>query len=1029
MRTYLPLKGKWIIKNYRLLCSWVLLACMALLQPAAAQYVPVNIASGFNQDGIAESGTSTMAATTVGLDLQQKVLYSRSFATANGITLGVVDNGTITSGSDTWQLQPYNQNNCLFMSGAGVTGSTSTGLLTLQTPAAFAKISLLGFSTEQNATYQVTLGFSDGTTVNMGNITFMDWFFNTPFVIQGLGRIIRQSAGPYTVDGYTGTTPSDPRFYRVNLNIPCASQSKLLQTVRFSFVSATGTATRTAIFAVSGIAYAPVGITGPVITNATCGTNNGSVAYTVTGGATPLTYSWNTSPVQTTPSATGLSAGTYTLTVRDANGCTTSPAPATVGQTAPGGTFSASATPSSICAGEPTTLTATYTGGTASNYVWTPGNLTGQTVTATPAASGSNTYTVTAQDASGCTLTASTTVTVKPTPANTFTPNAAVNVCAGTGITVTYTGSAPAAALYEWNFDGATILSGSQQGPYTISYANTTGNNVVKNITLKVTQDGCASAVSAPVAVTVSAPPSADFILNTNSICEGGSVTATYNATPSSTAVPTWSFGSGTATGSGFGPYNITYNTANTEQITLTVKDGTDAACVATVQKPVTVKLQPTATFNPPSASICEGTPLTVTYTGNAPASASYNWFGFDGATVLSGSQQGPYSIAYNGTSGTKNLTLQVSLNGCTSAVSSPHPVTVTAKPSTDFTVFPNNICSGDAVTIHYTGTPSSTASYTWNFDGGNPGTGTGSADHQVVYNNSASGITLTVSDGACVAVTSTPIPAQAVTVTQKPQAGFTADLANGCTDGINGFTTGFTNTTTNATTGVTTYTWNYGEGAPEINSGNGSHAYILPATYNVTLTAQTGSCSTSFGPVVINVLRQPVAAFFATPGLNVPTQISQADFQFTNQSSNASRYSWNFGDGSLPSGVTDPLHKYEAVGNYSVSLIAANGIGCADTLTLDYMVVIPDSTLKIPNAFSPNFDGVHDTWIIQGLKGYPKATVKVFNRWGQEVFSSIGYNTPFDGKFKGERLPNGTYYYLIVANSIKYAGWLYISY
>ena len=66
------------------------------------------------------------------------------------------------------------------------------------------------------------------------------------------------------------------------------------------------------------------------------------------------------------------------------------------------------------------------------------------------------------------------------------------------------------------------------------------------------------------------------------------------------------------------------------------------------------------------------------------------------------------------------------------------------------------------------------------------------------------------------------------------------------------------------------------------------------------------------------------------------------------------------------------------------------------------------------PTAFSPNGDGVNDTWNIEYLVGFPNCHVRVFSRFGQKLYDSTGYNTPWDGSSKGESLPAGTYYYVI---------------
>ena len=96
-----------------------------------------------------------------------------------------------------------------------------------------------------------------------------------------------------------------------------------------------------------------------------------------------------------------------------------------------------------------------------------------------------------------------------------------------------------------------------------------------------------------------------------------------------------------------------------------------------------------------------------------------------------------------------------------------------------------------------------------------------------------------------------------------------------------------------------------------------------------------------------------------------------------------------------LVSGATSP--------NYDIALV--NGV-----LTV-LGINVP---LKIPNAFTPNGDGVNDTWNIANIDSYPNCTVNIYNRWGQNVFSSVGYGKSWDGRYKGTLLPVSTYYYII---------------
>ncbi|MEW7290753.1 Calx-beta domain-containing protein [Aquimarina sp. 2304DJ70-9] len=96
--------------------------------------------------------------------------------------------------------------------------------------------------------------------------------------------------------------------------------------------------------------------------------------------------------------------------------------------------------------------------------------------------------------------------------------------------------------------------------------------------------------------------------------------------------------------------------------------------------------------------------------------------------------------------------------------------------------------------------------------------------------------------------------------------------------------------------------------------------------------------------------------------------------------------------------------------------------------------------SLEINQGFSPNGDGVNDTWIIGGIESFPNHEVKLFNRWGIEVFSAINYQNDWNGVSTGkrvlggsrDRLPTGAYYYVIETGTTEVApftGWIYINY
>ncbi|MFN9855902.1 MAG: IPT/TIG domain-containing protein, partial [Bacteroidota bacterium] len=87
---------------------------------------------------------------------------------------------------------------------------------------------------------------------------------------------------------------------------------------------------------------------------------------------------------------------------------------------------------------------------------------------------------------------------------------------------------------------------------------------------------------------------------------------------------------------------------------------------------------------------------------------------------------------------------------------------------------------------------------------------------------------------------------------------------------------------------------------------------------------------------------------------------------------------------------------------------------GSASLAGFTFLLYPPNFIPEISNAFSPNGDGINDVWLVNFLQDYPNATVQIVNRYGQIVFFSNGYAQPWDGKFKGQALPVGTYYYLI---------------
>lgn len=119
--------------------------------------------------------------------------------------------------------------------------------------------------------------------------------------------------------------------------------------------------------------------------------------------------------------------------------------------------------------------------------------------------------------------------------------------------------------------------------------------------------------------------------------------------------------------------------------------------------------------------------------------------------------------------------------------------------------------------------------------------------------------------------------------------------------------------------------------------------------------------------------------------------------------------YAW-----SPPLGLNDPTLAQptaapEQTTTYRLRVTAANGCYSESEIRIE---VLPP--VKIPNGFTPNGDGTNDTWEIENSTAYADCEVTVFNRWGNKVFASRGYNNEWDGRENNEELPAATYYYVI---------------
>lgn len=173
------------------------------------------------------------------------------------------------------------------------------------------------------------------------------------------------------------------------------------------------------------------------------------------------------------------------------------------------------------------------------------------------------------------------------------------------------------------------------------------------------------------------------------------------------------------------------------------------------------------------------------------------------------------------------------------------------------------------------------------------------------------------------------------------------------------------------------------------------------------------GPCASLTSAINVIINPTPDAEFTAsTFTANIPND----PIQFTNQSTGANSYYWNFGDGGFTN-LTNPVHNYQVVGFYTVSLVATNQFGCRDTVQKPVKVI---SDIQFPNVFTPNANGGNgggynpadfsNDVFFPYTSGVTEYHLMIFNRWGELVFDSKDIAVGWDGYFNGKLCQQDAY-------------------
>ncbi len=207
-------------------------------------------------------------------------------------------------------------------------------------------------------------------------------------------------------------------------------------------------------------------------------------------------------------------------------------------------------------------------------------------------------------------------------------------------------------------------------------------------------------------------------------------------------------------------------------------------------------------------------------------------------------------------------------------------------------------------------------------------------------------------------------------------------------------------------------YLWNFGDGSFS-SQVNPKHHYSNPGVYDVSLsiTGKDGLIRSTSMEDLVTINPTPEADFewdFINGATDEPS------VKFINLSENASNSEWRF-DGSETDGEISPVKSYINKGKHSVELYVANEFGCSD-VTIRYLTINSDYNLLAPAAFSPNSDGVEDTFMPEALRNNNFNFKMTIYDGTQPIYQTAGKNKPWDGKIKnGSLAQTGTSYPWVV--------------
>jgi gliding motility-associated-like protein len=680
-----------------------------------------------------------------------------------------------------------------------------------------------------------------------------------------------------------------------------------------------------------------------------CGATDGEINPVVVGGTAPYTYTIN-SAISSIP-FTGLGAGSYTIEVTDANGCTES----SIVDLQDVGNITLITTITDASCGNTCDGMVTVTPpGVISNYTFAWSNSTTND-TLMNACAGS--YTVTVTDINtGCT--GIETVTVGSPPAIAIDFINVVNPSCGFADGSIEASASGGAGNFTYDWGGGlntALISNLPVGTYTVTVTDASGCTEEASIPL--------SNVGAPVISTSATPASCD-----------SSCTGTATVTVPSTG----------------GPYTIQWSTnpGDTDPVVSNVCPGlvsvtvTDpSGCIAVdttfISVPDGIEATLVAIDNTPCQGNCTGSISANVTTGTPPFTYAWSIPGETGASV-NGLCAGTYTVTIS------------SSDACEAVLST----TIIDNPPLDVQVtnvdFATCATSTDgAINISVTGGESP---YTYNWESN------GFTSNLPNLANILPGeYRLTVSDVSGCQILDT------IQVDTLINLEVSVDDTVVC--GSNVSVTLEADVSTNATT--VSYQWF--DGGNPLGTDSTQSVTIFNAGDTMFFSVQVvGDGCTAIDTARVISVAPPSAE--AGPDTSIVRGETVMIGGSPTTDDEFATVQWTPGGSLDDSSAENPMASPDKTTVFIVEV--TNSEGCIST---DQMTMTVDTRFEYPDGFSPNGDGTNDTWELDFLANYLDSKVTVFNRWGTIVYESDeGYPEPWDGTMDGEDLPIGTYYYII---------------